>query len=218
MKRSVSNFSQNWQRPFVFLFGFSLSLGCGKPYMAEDFEFTYKPRASLVAIVPMANFSTGSEGARAGEILRQEIYYEMVRHRDEFTVEIQDISETDKILSRHNLSEEEAARLPGGDLCRFLGVDAVVKGSVLKYLNRSVLEQAAEKAVFDTVTTGSEIKAKLSIYDATDGELVWQQDFEQKGEKSSTVDVLRENVAWSVSRSFPYRKKKIGIFREVTGF
>lgn len=123
-----------------------------------------------------------------------------------------------RFCRRHNLSEEEAARLPGNDLCRFLGVDAVVKGSVFKYLNRNALQQAAEKAVFDTVTAGSEIKAKLSIYDATDGELVWQQDFEQKGERLSSVDELRKNVAWSVSRSFPYRKKKIGVFRDVTGF
>ncbi|HXF48706.1 MAG TPA: hypothetical protein VNL73_04695 [Verrucomicrobiae bacterium] len=185
----------------------------------EDFESTYKPRASLVAIAPLSNLSTEPEGERADEVLREEIYSEMARHQDEFTVEIQDIAETDKILARHNLSAEEAARLPGADLCRLLGVDAVVKGSLLKYVNRSMLEQAAEKAVFDTVTTaGSEIKAKLSIYDAQEGKLVWQEDFEQKGDKAGSVDVLRENVAWSFSRSFPYRKKKIGIFREVTGF
>ncbi len=186
--------------------------------MAKDFESTYKPRASRVAIAPLSNLSTEPEGARAGEVLRDEVYYEMIRHRDEFTVEVQDIAETDQILNRHRVSAEEAARLPGGDLCRLLGVDAVMKGSVLKYLNRSVLEQAAEKAVFDTVTVGSEIKAKLSIYDAEEGELVWQQDFEQKGEHSSSVDELRKNVAWSVARSFRYRKKKIGVFREVTGF
>lgn len=217
MKRSVSRFQQNWQRPLAFFFGFSFLFGCGKPYMVEDFESTYKPRASTVAIAPMANFSTEPEGARAGEVLREAIYFEMVRHRDEFTVEIQDIAETDKILRRHNLSEEEASRLPGEDLCRFLGVDAVMKGSVIKYLSKSTLEQAAEKVVFDT-TTGSEIKANLAIYDAMDGELVWQQEVEQKGERLSSVDELRKNVAWSVSRSFPYRKKKIGVFRDVTGF
>ncbi|MCI0331217.1 MAG: hypothetical protein L0196_09810 [candidate division Zixibacteria bacterium] len=171
-----------------------------------------------MAIAPLANLSTEPEGARAGEVLREAIYYEMVRHRDDFTVELQDIAETDQILRKHNLSDGEAARLPGGDLCRFLGVDVVMKGSVFKYLNRNALEQAAEKAIFDTVITGSEIKANLAIYDATDGELIWQQDFEQKGERSSSVDELRKNVAWSVSRSFPYRKKKLGVFREVTGF
>lgn len=217
MKRSVSDFSQNWQRSLAFFLGFSFLFGCGKPYMAEDFESTYKPRASIVAIAPLTNLFTEPEGARAGEVIREAIYFEMVRHRDDFTVEIQDIAETDQILRRHNLSGEEAARLPGEDLCRFLGVDAVMKGSVIKYLSKSTLEQVAEKAVFDT-TTGSEIKANLAIYDALDGELVWQQDFEQKGEHLSSVDDLRKNVAWSVSRSFPYRKKKIGVFRDVTGF
>lgn|GEM_PF-2773813 len=219
MKYSVSDFQENWPKPFVLFFGLFLLSGCGKPYVVEDFESTYKPRASIVAIAPLSNLSTEPEGERADEAIREEIYSEMARHQEEFSVEIQDIAETDMILSRHHLSAEEAARLPGGDLCRLLGVDAVIKGSLLKYVNRSVLEQAAEKAVFDTVTTaGSEIKAKLSIYDAEEGKLVWQEDFEQKGEKSGSVDVLRENLAWSFSRSFPYRKKKIGIFREVTGF
>jgi len=172
VKRSVSDFHQNWQRPLAFFLGFSLLFGCGKPYMVEDFESTYKPRASIVAIAPLANFSTEPEGARAGEVLREAIYYEMARHSDEFMVEIQDVAETDQILRRHNLSEEEAARLSGADLCRLLGVDAVMKGSVLKHLSKSRLEQVAEKVVFDT-TTGSEIKANLAIYDAVDGELVW---------------------------------------------
>ncbi|MGH8003924.1 MAG: hypothetical protein ACRECJ_04285, partial [Limisphaerales bacterium] len=199
MKRSLSDSRQNWQRPLALFFVFPLLFGCGKPYMVEDFESTYKPRASVIAIAPLTNFSTEPEGAWVGEALREGIYYEMVRHRDDFTVEIQDIAETDQILKRHNLSEEEAARLPGADLCRLLGVDAVMKGSVFKYLSISALEQVAEKVVFDTVTIGSEIKASLSIYDAADGELVWQQDFEQKGMHLSSVDELRKNVAWSVA-------------------
>lgn len=98
MKRSVSDFRKNWQRPLAFFLGLSFLFSCGKPYMAKDFESTYKPRASIVAIAPLANFSTEPEGVRAGEMIREGIYYEMVRHRDDFTVEIQDIAETDQIL------------------------------------------------------------------------------------------------------------------------
>lgn len=218
MKHPVFDSQKDWQKPLALFFGLCLLSGCGKPYMVEDFESTYKPRASLVAIAPLSNLSTEPEGERAGEVLRQEIYDEMFHHRDEFTVEIQDIAETDKILNRYNLSAEEASRLPGEDLCRLLGVDVVMKGSIFKYLSKSVLENAAEKAVFDTVTSASEIKAKLSIYDAQEGKLVWQQDFEPKRTEPNSMDLLRQDVAWSFSRSFPYRKKKIGIFREVTGF
>jgi len=218
VQRSVSDFPKDWQKILALFFGLLLLSGCGKPYMVKDFESTYKPRASIVAIAPLSNLSTEPEGERADEAIREEIYYEMARHGDEFTVEIQDIAETDKILNRHNLTGDEAARLPGGDLCRLLGVDAVMKGSIFKYLNKSVLEHAAEKAVFDTMTSASEIKAKLSIYEAEEGELVWQQDFEPKRDEPNSMDLLRKDVAWSVSRSFPYRKKKMGIFREVTGF
>ena len=218
MKYSVSDFQENWPKTSALFFGLLLLSGCGKPYMVEDFESTYKPRASIVAIAPLSNLSTEPEGERADEAIREEIYSEMARHQEEFTVEIQDIAETDMILSRHNLSAEEAARLPGEDLCRLLGVDIVMKGSVFKYLSKSILEQAAEKAVFDTVTATSEIKARLSIYEAEEGKLVWQQDFEPKRTEPNSMDLLRQDVAWSLARSFPYRKKKIGIFREVTGF
>ncbi|HEU4436075.1 MAG TPA: hypothetical protein VFR89_01330 [candidate division Zixibacteria bacterium] len=218
MKYSVSDFQENWPKTFALFFGLFLLSGCGKPYVVDDFETTYKPRASIMAIAPLSNLSTEPEGERADEAIREEIYSEMARHQEEFTVEIQDIAETDMILSRHNLSAEEAARLPGEDLCRLLGVDIVMKGSILKYLSKSILEQAAEKAVFDTVTAASEIKARLSIYDAEEGKLVWQQDFEPKRTEPNSMDLLRQDVAWSLTRSFPYRKKKIGIFREVTGF
>lgn len=218
MRRLTAELQQQAGWFLAFFLGLPLLFGCGKPYMAKDFESTYKPRASLVAIAPLSNLSTEPEGERAGEVIREEIYYEMARHAEDFTVEIQDIAETDKILNQHNLSFEEAARLPGGELCRLLGVDIVMKGSIFKYLSSSVLEQAAEKAVFDTVTSGSEIKARLSIYDAQDGELVWQQDFEPKKEQANSMDQLRKDVAWSAARSFPYRKKKLGTFREVTGF
>ena len=218
MKYPVSDFQENWPKPFALFFGLFLLSGCGKPYVVDDFETTYKPRASIMAIVPLSNLSTEPEGERADEAIREEIYSEMARHQEEFTVEIQDIAETDMILSRHNLSAEEAARLLGEDLCRLLGVDIVMKGSILKYLSKSILEQAAEKAVFDTVTAASEIKARLSIYDAEEGKLVWQQDFEPKRTEPNSMDLLRQDVAWSLARTFPYCKKKIGIFREVTGF
>ena len=218
MRQTILEPRQNRMWFWVFVLGLPLLFGCGKPYVAKDFESTYKPRASLLAIVPLSNLSTEPEGERAGEVIREEIYSEMTRHAEDYTVEIQDIAETDRILSRHNLSTEEAARLPGGELCRLLGVDAVMKGSIFKYLSRGILEQAAEKAVFDTVTSGSEIKARLAIYDAQDGELVWQQDFEPKKAEPNSIDQLRKDVAWSAARSFPYRKKKLGTFREVTGF
>ncbi len=218
MKRSVCGLRQNGQRFLAFFFGFSLLFGCGKPYLAKDFETVYKPRTSIVAIAPMANLSTEPEGARAGEIIREAIYYEMARHPDDYTVKIQDIAETDKILRNHSLNEYGASGLPGADLCKLLRVDAVMKGSVIRYLNKSTLEQVAEKVVFDSAATGSEIKASLVIYDAADGQLVWQHNVELKGKPLSSADELRKDVAWSVARSFPYRKKKIGVFREVTGF
>ncbi|HLG93322.1 MAG TPA: hypothetical protein VI546_00635 [candidate division Zixibacteria bacterium] len=61
MKRSVSDLRQYWQRPLAFFLGFSFLFGCGKPYVVEDFESTYKPRASTLVIAPLSNLSTEPE-------------------------------------------------------------------------------------------------------------------------------------------------------------
>jgi len=183
-----------------------LPAGCAKPYLAADFETTYQPRAKSVAIAPIANLSTEPEGVKAGIAIREAIYFELSRREDKYTVNIQDIAETDKRIGKAAMTDSAAARLPGPDLCQLLGVDAVMKGSVTRYKKKGATGQVVSLLLFGGAT-GSEIKADVAIYDAQDGRMIWQHNIEKAGGFLSSPDALRNQVGGAVAKKFPYKKK-----------
>ncbi len=190
--------------PAVFL---ALPLSaCAPHYLASDFSSTYQPRTKVVAIAPLANMSTNPEGARAGQLIREAIYYELTRRQEKFTVVIQDIAETDKRIQQASMSDSSASRLPGPDLSKVLGVDAVMKGSVTRFVKKGAVGQFATLLLFGGAT-GSEIKADVAIYDGADGKLIWQHNIEKSGGFLSSPDALRNSVGATIAGKFPYRKK-----------
>lgn len=179
--------------------------GCAPHYVAPNFD-TYLARTKTVAIAPLANLSTEREGVRAGQAIREAIYYELVKRQQKFTVEIQDIAESDKRIAASSTSDSVASRLPGPDLCKILGVDAVMKGSVTRYVKKGAVGQFATALAFG-FAKGSEVKADVAIYDGTDGKLVMQHNIEKAGGLLSSPDALRNSVGATVASKFPYKKK-----------
>lgn len=200
--KSISRFS-NVAALATLLAG--LSLGCAPHYIASNFDL-YSTRTKVVAIAPMANLSTDKEGAQAGQSIREAIFYELSRRQDKYTVSIQDIAETDKRIREASSSDSAAARLPGVDLCKMIGADAVMKGSVTRFRKKGAGGQVATLLLFG-FAKGSEIKADVAIYDGTDGKLIWQHNIEKAGGLMSSPDALRNKVGGAVAKKFPYKKK-----------
>jgi hypothetical protein len=87
-----------------------------------------------------------------------------------------------------------------------IGVDAVMKGSVTRYVKKGAGGQFATALLFG-FAKGSEIKADVAIYDGTDGKLIFQHNIEKAGGFLSSPDALRNSVGATVASKFPYRKK-----------
>jgi len=87
----------------------ALLAGCVKPYLVANFETVYQPRTRVVALAPIANLSTEPEGAKAGQAIREAIYYELSRRQDTYTVTIQDIAETDRRINGAGFTDSAAA-------------------------------------------------------------------------------------------------------------
>jgi hypothetical protein len=185
----------------------ALLASCAPHFIANDFAVTYQPRTKIVAIAPLANLSTNPEGVRAGEALREAIYYELVKRQDRYTATIQDIAESDKRIREASMTDSAASRLPGPDLCKVLGVDAVMKGSVTRYVKKGAAGQFATAILFGSAT-GSEVKADVAIYDGTDGKLIFQHNIDKAGGFLSSPDALRNSVGATVASKFPYKKAK----------
>jgi len=203
MKSNVKKYLLSGRLTLVLLV---LFLGCSKPYTAGNFETDYKARAKSFAIAPIANLSTEKEGARAGEAIREAIFYELSRRQEQYTVTIQDVALTHKKIKEAGMTDSAAALLPAPELCQLLGVDAVMKGSVIRYKKESTVGQIVTKVLFDD-ETGSEVKADVAIYDGGDGRMIWQHNIEKTGGLFSSPDALRDDVGRAVAKKFPYKKK-----------
>ncbi|SRR6266496_53839 len=181
------------------------SVGCPHPFLAANFQTEYLPRTHSFALAPIANLSTEPEGVKAGVAIREAIYFELSRRQDDYTVQIQDIALTDQKLHAAGLNDSVAARTPGPDLARLLGVDAVMRGSVTRYKKKGAGGQIVTAVLFG-FASGSEVKADVAIYDGADGRMIWQQNVAKAGAMFSSPDALRNSVGRAVARKFPYKK------------
>jgi hypothetical protein len=184
----------------------ALLTGCVKPYLVANFETVYQPRTRVVALAPIANLSTEPEGAKAGQAIREAIYYELSRRQDTYTVTIQDIAETDRRINGAGFTDSAAALLPGPELCRIVGAEAVMRGSVTRYKKKGAAGQVLTAVLFGAAT-GSEVKADVAIYDGSDGRMIWQHNIEKVGGLFSSPDALRHDVGRTVAKKFPYKRK-----------
>jgi hypothetical protein len=201
-----------WSRPRSplgrsFAMAVLAGLSCGQPYRIASFDTVYLPRTHEVALAPIANLSTEPEGIKAGVAIREAIYFELSRRQDEYSVQIQDIAVTDEKLREMGVPDSVAASMPGPDLARLLGVDAVMRGSVTRYQKKGVGGQIAS-AVFFGIAKGSEVRADLAIYDGADGRMIWEHNIDKAGGMFSSPDALRNSVGREVAKKFPYKKPK----------
>ena len=189
----------------VSLLGLAVVAGCAPHFVASNFATEYQSRTKVVAIAPMANLTENQEATRAGQAIREAIFYELTRRQDKYTVTIQDIAETDKRIHDASMSDSAASRLPAPDLCKMVGADAVMKGSVTRYVKKGAVGQFATAVLFG-FAKGSEVKADVAIYDGTDGKLIFQHNIEKAGGLLSSPDALRNSVGATVAGKFPYKK------------
>lgn len=181
------------------------SSACAHPFLAANFTTVYQPRTHVVALAPLANLTTDPEGAKAGEAIREAIYFELSRRQDQYTVAIQDIAQTDRLLHDAGLTDSAAARLPGPELCHILQVDAVMRGSVTRFHKSGAGGQVVTALLFG-FAKGSEVKADVAIYDGTDGQMIWQHNIDKAGGFLSSPDALRNKIGGAVAKKFPYRR------------
>jgi hypothetical protein len=180
--------------------------GCSHDLVAKNFKSQYQARTRVVAIAPLANDSGNPDGAAGGQAIRSAIFNEMARRQDRYTVTIQDIAETDRRIHDSGISDSSASRLAGIDLCKRVGADAVMKGSVTRYLkvgSGNAFARASD-ALFGLVT--SEVRVEVAIFDGTDGKLVFQDNTEKSGDLVHERDQLLNKVGSALAEKFPYRK------------
>jgi hypothetical protein len=192
---------------------------CGPQlYKVADFD-KYKSRHKIVAILPFsatldARKTKGQDSEavaasikKTGYDMQNTLFSELLRKfsKDKYIVEFQDVNKTNALLTKGNITYDDIALKDKGEICKLLGVDAVISGTVR--MTKPMSDGAGiALALLGVGAATNKTDVSLSINDAEEGKLLWKYDWQASGSIGSSSESLGKGLARSVSRQFPYQK------------
>ncbi|MCY4095101.1 MAG: hypothetical protein OXG05_08250 [Gammaproteobacteria bacterium] len=206
----------------VFVLFLPFLASCATVYTAPDFS-DYQARHKTVAILP---FDVSINPERRWSVSQQQInqmaseqaasfqralytQYLQGQQRGSFTVEFQDISETNTLLTRKAVSgntQKLLSTMTKSEICDALKVDAVISGEMVLTKPMGTLESIASLHFFKIPGSTNEVHVNTSIHEGGQGKLIWNYDFMQQGSHWASVESLAKHLIRSTARNFPYRK------------
>ena len=147
---------------------------------AKDLRSVNLPPATMVAVGMISNDNVSD--STLAERIREAVYLALVEHRARYSVEIQDIAETDKGRG---------------------SADIVLQGGVGPYYRTGIAGGIEEfhgggKPVPDRFSVGFRFQVG--------GRTVWSTTFWSGGHVSDSVEKLRRGVGARLASEFPYKK------------
>ena len=126
------------------------------------------------------------------------------KSENKITIEIQDINRTNALLKKNDINESNyEAQLPE-DLCKILGVDAVILGDIVASQPMSNGAAIATTLLIGFGGKTNTAKAKISLYNNTDGKLLWSYAKDISGGLGSDDNDLIRVLMRKSARKFPY--------------
>jgi hypothetical protein len=206
-------------KPKMLLVALSLVLfsSCGPTiYLGPGLENS-KRTVKVVAILP---FSVSIDSKRlpkgtTAETLKQTeqksgydmqgtCYTWLLQRSTDFTVTFQDVDKTNALLTKAGITYDDIPLKDKGELCKLLGVNAIVsgKGAFSKPMSEG-------GAIALTVLVGyggstNKVNGALTIHDDT-GNLLWKYDYELDRGLGSSAGTVAEALMRKSSKKFPYK-------------
>lgn len=216
-------FSSYLKRYSTLLLLFSLITSCATVYTAPDF-LVYKVDHKKIALLPFdVTINPGHKSKdvsqaelqdleiKQGESFQRALYTQFLQgqQRGRYTVQFQDISETNTLLTRKTNAEdthEAVSQLTKSELCEALDVDSVISGELL--LTKPMGTGAAIASMFLLGIAGStnEAHVNMSIHERDEGKLLWNYEYALSGSMLSTPESLAKQLLSGATGSFPYRR------------
>ena len=196
--------------------------GCATVYTTPDFS-DYKAQHKTIAILPF-NVTINPErrwsvsqaqidqmANQHAESFQRALYTQYLQghQRGRYTVDFQDISETNTLLTRKSPSGNKQAFLSSStksEICDALKVDAVISGEMVLTKPMGTLESIASLHFFKIPGSTNEVHVNTSIHEHDNGKLIWNYEFAQQGSHWSSVESIAKGLIRGTARSFPYRR------------
>jgi TolB-like protein len=208
----------------VAFFAIFLFIGCVKPTIYTKPEFSditksHKKVAVLPFVVTIDSKNQSKEFtidvARKAErdeayMFQQQIYSQFLKQQSKgmYTVEFQDTDHSNTLLSKSGITYENLSNYTKSDIARYLGVDAVISGTI----RRSKPMSSAGAIVLGLLGgfwgSTNRVDVTINLHDGSNGDLLWKYDHEASGSIGSSSEGLAKSLMKGISKDFPYKKQK----------
>jgi hypothetical protein len=145
------------------------------------------------------------EEQKSGFNLQQGMYTYLLRRSTDYFVSFQDVERTNALLRKAGVIDKIDETLPD-ELCKILGVDAVIKCSYAYEKTGSEAGSIAVAVLFGVAGKTGSGNLTMQINNGTDGALLWRFYKEMNETAFSSGNELMERMMRKVSRNFPYMK------------
>ena len=133
-----------------------------------------------------------------------ETYFLKRKKRKKFTVEFQDIQETNAILKKNNITFDNIDTYSPIELSKILGVDGVISGTLKlrTLISKDIDESFDIISIFKGKTDFGTIGIKIS--DGATGKLLWKYSKTLNRKTGRNTYAIVERMMRKASRKFPY--------------
>jgi hypothetical protein len=198
-----------------------LVTSCGPSiYTATNFNEA-KSQHKIVAILPFEvqiDIKRLPKGVTRENILDQQkstgfgvqssVYAYLLKQmsKNKYTVEFQDVDKTNSLLLKSGTTYEDIKALSKEEVCKLLGVDAVIGGKVITSKPMSDGAAIAVGLLVGAWGSTNKATATVTIHDQAESKLLWKYDFQYSGSVGSSTESLTNALMKNVSKKFPYKR------------
>jgi hypothetical protein len=143
-----------------------------------------------------------------GLALQRQLHAELLRRAGRYTVEFQDVSQTNLLLNRAGISQDSLYGRTREELAELLGVDAVISGSIHRFKPMSGGEAYLMGFLCGGMCMGetNRVGVELQLHDRSDGGLLWNYSQTDVGYLFSSPEKMARQLMSNVARRLPYRR------------
>jgi hypothetical protein len=126
--------------------------------------------------------------------------------KNKYSVEFQDVDKTNSLLLKSGTAYEDIKALSKEEVCKLLGVDAVIGGKVITSKPMSDGAAIAVGLLVGAWGSTNKATASVTIHDKAESKLLWKYDFQYSGSVGSSTESLTNALMKNVSKKFPYKR------------
>lgn len=133
-------------------------------------------------------------------------YFLKQKEKRRFSIEFQDIQQTNALLKRRNLTADSLSFYSPAELAEILGVDGVVSGTLVSDKPLSDGASVALGLLVGFYGPTNSGKCTINIHDGATGKLVWKYEKTLSRSLGSDINSIINAIMRKASRKFPYEK------------